>query len=78
MFVKQILLKKEQVKRLTEELAKLVIEFKSNTNVECIYFAPYTHLGNIEGNVIDFTIVGNSSIDVLQERIKEYNLEHLN
>jgi hypothetical protein len=47
----------EQRQNLVDEIANLVANFKKDENVECIYFAPYKGLGNIEGNVIEFTVV---------------------
>lgn len=67
----------EQRKKLCEELGRLVFEYRKNDDIECIYFAPYINLGEIEGNVIQVTIVGKRSIEeTLKQDIGEYNSKH--
>lgn len=67
-----IVLSEEQRKNVCEELARLVFELKKDESVECIYFAPFKNLGDIEGYVLDVTIVKNEDT----KEFEEYNCLH--
>lgn len=67
-----IVLSEEQRKNVCEELARLVFEQKKDESVECIYFAPYKNLGDIEGYVLDVTIVKNGDA----KEFEKYNCLH--
>lgn len=55
---KQVEISEKQRDNLCKELAKLVYEIKEENRVECIYFAPYTHLGEeIQRQAIKITVV---------------------
>ena len=72
-----ITITEEQRDKLCNELARLTFEFREDKNVKCIYFAPYKGLGSIKGNVLEVTLVRDSSEDNdLDEKIKKYNLSH--
>lgn len=64
----------EQKNKLCVELARLVVEYKKDENVKCIYFAPYKGLGKIRGYVLELTLIKKDSI--VDEKIKQYNESH--
>lgn len=67
----------EQRNELCNELARLTFQYRKDKNVECIYFAPYRGLGEIEGNVLEITIVRViSENDNFDEELNEYNSRH--
>lgn len=72
-----LVLNEKQRKNVCEELARLVFELKKDESVECIYFAPYKNLGDMEGYVLDITIVRNNLIQKEDTKeFEEYNRLH--
>ena len=72
--MKTIGLNEEQRKKICDEIAKLVFEFKKDKKVECIYFSVIDGYANIHGNVLTITLVKNKAYDDVEDRkIIEYN-----
>lgn len=74
--MKIINITEEQRNKLCNELAKILLDFKKDENVECIYFAPYKGLGKIRGYVLELTLIEKDANK--DEKIKEYNTSHQN
>lgn len=63
----------EQRKNLVNKIATLVAEMKIKQEVECIYFAAYKGLGNIRGNVLDFTVVIRGYSEKIKQEFSKYD-----
>lgn len=68
----------EQKSKISGELARLVFEFKKDSRVKCIYFTPFMSLGDIEGNVVEVTLVTAAFEDDhdLAKKLQDYNLSY--
>ena len=63
----------EQRKNLVNEIAVLVAKMKKKQEVECIYFAAYKGLGDIKGNVLDFTVVIKGYSEKIKQEFPRYD-----
>lgn len=66
----------EQKDKLCNELARLTFEARKDKSVKCIYFAPYKGLGDLDGNVLEVTLVRDSCCLDEEEKFREYNKKH--
>ena len=66
--MKKIEITEQQRNELCYEIARLLLKFKKDQNVECIYFAPYSEFGDIKGNVLILTIVKQGWSDQASEQ----------
>ena len=64
-------------KRVMQGISKITFKFRKKKNIKYIYFAPFSGLDDYTGNVLEVTLVRDSSIDDdLEEKLRAYNLSH--
>lgn len=66
----------EQREKLCNELARLILKFRENKSIKCVYFIPCKLPGSISDNVLEVTLVRDGEADDLNEKLKEYNSSH--
>ena len=72
--MKTIKITEEQRNELCYEIARLVMKFKKEKNVECIYITTSLNSGDIKGNVLNLTVVEQGWADeARKQKLERWN-----